>query len=62
MLLNSTLDTAWPFDIRIRTTAPRAEMLTPNGPLPLTVQDLGDELKVHVPAIAPWHPVVIIGG
>ena len=61
LLLNSTLDTAEPFELRVRTTAQKAALVTPDGALSLAVLPGEGEVRVAVPALGPWQPAVILG-
>jgi hypothetical protein len=61
LLLNSTLDTAEPFELRVRTTAQKAALITPDGALSLAVLPGEGEVRVGVPALGPWQPAVILG-
>ena len=61
LLINSTLDTAEPFELRVRATARKAEVVMPDGALSLTVLPGEGEMRVAVPALGPWQPAVILG-
>jgi hypothetical protein len=61
VLLNSTLDAAAPFELRVRATAPRAMLVTPQGSVPLAVLPGDGEVRVAVPTLGPWQPAVILG-
>ena len=61
LLLNSTLDTAEPFELRVRATAQKAALVTPDGALSLAVLPGEGEVRVAVPALGPWQPAVILG-
>ncbi|MHB9033828.1 MAG: hypothetical protein ACYC6L_12385 [Anaerolineae bacterium] len=61
VLLNSTLDAAAPFDLRVRSTAAKASLVTPGGAQALAVTAGAGEVRIAVPAIGPWQPLVILG-
>ncbi len=62
VLLNSTLDGIDPFELRVRSSAQHADLLTPAGRAPLTARSDGNELHIQMPAVGPWQPAVILGG
>ena len=61
VLLNSTLDAAAPFELRVRATATKATLVTSQGSVPLAVLPGDGEVRVAVPTLGPWQPAVILG-
>jgi len=61
VLLNSTLDTAEPFVLRVRASARNAALVTSAGPTALEVAPGEGEVRVGVPALGPWQTAVILG-
>ncbi len=61
VLLNSTLDPAEPFDLRVRATARTAVLVTRDGAESLTVVPGEGEVCLTVPPLAAWQPAVILG-
>lgn len=61
LLLNSTLDAAEPFELRVRATAQSAALATPAGRQALEVSPGDGEVQVRVPGLVPWQAAVILG-
>jgi len=62
VLLNTSYDSSGSLEIRMRTSASDARLLTRDGIVELQAVRLGHDLVVTLPSIAPWRYLLVVAG